>query len=249
MVEKMPEKYKGEWHKGNGRNYQEARKWTPFEKEWVLALRKEGHTYDEIAESIGRTRAATQIKIKRLWKNRGGYNEAHEEDKRINNAEFLDIIKPETILDLYCGANNQYKAYKTTRNDKNESYEAEYHMDALKLLCKLYIDDQTYDYIDIDPFGSGYECFDLAIRMGNKGIAITLGEMGHKRFHRLDFVRRYYGIETLEDFTVENIIKEIQKIGQRHKKELITWRIKRWKNIVRIYLIIEPIKITEMWEK
>lgn len=78
---------------------------------------------------------------------------------------------------------------------------------------------------------------------------MTLGELGHLRWKRLDFVRRYYGIETLEDFTIDNLIAEIQKIGLRNKKHLEPAFIKEWNQIGRVYFTIHPVKITEQWEK
>ena len=111
----------------------------------------------------------------------------------------------------------------------------------------LYVDKQNkyykeYDIIDLDPFGSAYDCFDLAIKMAKKGLIITFGELGHKRFKRLDFVRRYYGIETLEDFTTDNLIKHIIKIGERNKKILKPIYVKEWRNISRVYFRIENTK-------
>jgi hypothetical protein len=247
-IPRMPEEYKGEIIKGNGISKTETRRWTEPECDWVLQMKKDGYSYNQIAESVGRSPESTSIKVKRLWKERGGYNRHHLEAKEKANKAFIDEIKPITALDLYCGDSLQYQELKTTRNDKNRQYEADYNMDALKCLCKLYAEGQKYDFIDLDPYGSAFECFDLSIAMAKKGIAITLGEMGHKRYKRLDFVKRYYEIETFEDFTVENIIKKIQKIGERHKKQLEVWSVQRWTNIVRVYFKIKPYKITEQWE-
>ena len=51
-----------------------------------------------------------------------------------------------------------------------------------------------FDLIDIDPFGSAYDCFDLSIKIAEKGLIITYGEMGHIRWKRLDYVNRIYNI-------------------------------------------------------
>ena len=123
-----------------------------------------------------------------------------------------------------------------------------YHLDALKLLCKLYCEGKTFDLIDLDPFGSAYDCFDLAIKMAKKGLVITLGELGHKRWKRLDYVERYYGITNLEDFTIDNLINHIQQLGMKNKKRLVVYEKKEWKNIGRVYFKIEPYKITKQWD-
>ena len=54
-------------------------------------------------------------------------------------------------------------------------------MDALKFCCYEYYCGNQYDLIDIDPFGSVYDCLELAIKMAKKGIIVTYGEYGHKR--------------------------------------------------------------------
>lgn len=158
-------------------------------------------------------------------------------------------INPKTILDLYCGTKSFYKELGATTNDINKSIESDYHEDAFKLICKLYCEGKKYDLIDLDPFGSAYDCFDLAIKMANKGLVITLGELGHRRWKRLDYVRTHYDIENLNDYTIENIIKYIQKIGKRNKKKLEVWKYKEWRNTGRVYFKISNIKITEQWNK
>ena len=115
------------------------------------------------------------------------------------------------------------------------------------LIHKLYYDGCRYDVVDLDPFGSAYECLDLAVKMADKGLVVTFGEMGHKRFKRLDFVSRYYGINTMEDFKVENLIQEVQKVGARNKKRLTPVLTGNWNLISRVYFVIEPMKITEQW--
>ena len=107
----------------------------------------------------------------------------------------------------------------------------------------LYYADERFDLIDLDPFGSAYDCFDLAIKMAKRGVIITFGEIGHKRFKRIDFVSRYYGITNFEDFTIENLIKEVVRIGHRNKKELIPTIVREYKNITRVYFKIEQYKI------
>ena len=121
-------------------------------------------------------------------------------------------------------------------------------MDSLKLLCQLYSEDKKFDFIDLDPYGSASDCFDLAIKMANKGIAITFGEIGHKRFKRLDYVRRHYDIHTLDEFTTDNLIKYVQKIGVKNKKNLVVYRKCEWNGISRVWFLMEGLKITEQWD-
>ena len=246
----MPNEYKGEFGKGGGYTKTAPRKWTAEETEWVKSLMEQGYTNKEIAVSIDRTEISTQIKIKRLGKKDRTYNEEHREEKYRINDEFIQHIKPSSCIDVYAGARSYYEGKCCViANDKDEKAETLYHMDALKFCCYLYEKNRTDDIVDLDPFGSAYDCFDLAIKMAKKGLVITFGELGHKRWKRLDFVSRHYGIKTLEDFTLDNLIEHVQMIGQRNKKSLQVFAKREWRNIGRVWFTIEPLKITEQWEK
>lgn len=246
----MPDEYKGNFRKKNKYNDDVAREWTNDEIKWCLNLKEKGFTIKEIAQSIDRGTTSVSIKMKRLSKKNDNYNTNHIDEKYEINKLFFDIIKPKTILDVYCGTKSYWKNntnVAVTTNDKDDSIEADFHLDALKFLCLLYADGKKYDLIDLDPFGTSYECFDLAIKMANKGIIITLGEMGHKRFKRFDFVRNAYGINNIDNFNSLNMIKEIKRIGLINKKKLTIEFIKDWNGISRVWLSIEKYKSTEQW--
>lgn len=251
MVPKMPEEYKGKVNKNGGYTTSSPRVWTLEELNWVDDLLNKGYTIKEIAESVERTVTSVAIKVKRLGKKDGSYNADHVKEKYEINQKFLDEIDPITALDCYAGEKDFYfdaLQYRSLSNDINRDYDTTYHMDACKLLCKLYSEDNTFDLIDLDPYGSAYDCFDLAIKMAQKAIVITFGELGHKRWKRLDFVSRYYGITNLEDFTLQHLIEHVQMIGRRNKKNLVVCYQKEWRNIARVWFKIEPLKITEQWE-
>jgi hypothetical protein len=250
-VPKMPENFKGK--KGTKGKYikNNPRKWTQEEINWCLNMKAKGYTIKQIAESVERGEVSVSIKMKRMTKKQDTYNEPHKEDKYLTNLSFYTDILPKSILDLFAGNKSWWELNcpmsKIITNDMNPKAHTEYHTDALKCICKLYAEGNKYDLIDLDPYGSAYDCFDLAIKMAKKGLIVTLGEMGHKRWRRLDYVRTHYGIEKFEDFRVERLVEEIQKIGERNKKHLRVWKLKEWRNIARVYFTIEPLKITEQW--
>lgn len=245
----IPDDFIGKYNKSCGYTKTKPRVWTDEEINWVQNLISQGYTNKEIAVSIGRSETSVSIKIKRLSKKQGTYNKKHILEKYELNKEFLSEINPESILDLYCGTKNFYKGLNVTTNDIDKNIEADYHEDAFKLLCKLYASGNKYDLIDLDPFGSAYDLFDISIKMAKKGLVITLGELGHKRWKRLDYVKTHYDINELDNFTIENIIKYIQKIGERNKKKLEVWDYREWQNTGRVYFKISGIKITEQWGK
>lgn len=242
---KMPEEYKGGYRKRSNKTGYNPRIWTKKEIEWVHMLKDKGLSNTQIAECIDRDITQVSIKIKRVAKKDKVYNKGHVAEKYFTNELFFETINPKSVLDVYSGAESWYlkKGIKLTSNDKDKSYTADFNMDALELLCKMYLERRKYDLIDLDPFGSAYDCFDLSIKMAKKALVITLGEMGHKRFKRLDFVRRYYGIENMESFTSEKLVEEIVKIGIRNKKKLVPIFIKDWRNISRVYFKIDSLNV------
>lgn len=72
--------------------------------------------------------------------------------------------------------------------------------------------------------------------------------MGHKRWKRLDYVQRKYGIKSLGQFTTDNLLKEVQRIAHKNKKEIRVHKVCEWKNISRAYLSVHSYKITSQWD-
>ena len=245
----MPDEYKGATKDKPFYAKTSPRMWTEKEIEWCQDLRAEGYSYSDIAISVGRSEPSVSIKLKRLRKSNGTYNSSHVSEKHAINDNFLSIVKPKTILDLYSGAISCYGNYDAdvTTNDINPRFKTDYNMDAYKCLCLLYAHDYAFDLIDLDSFGSSSDCFDLAIKMAKKGLIVTYGEIGHKRWKRLDYVSRHYGIDSLDDFNIYRLIDETNKIANRNKKRLVPYEVKNWNNISRVWYLIEDVKITEQW--
>lgn len=247
----LPQEYIGKTLKHGGITKFPPRKWTEKEIEWVLRLKDEGFTTKQIAIYTYRDPVGVSIKMKRLGKKDGvTYNEPHREDKYATNELYLNDLKPKSVLDLYSGDSFYTgKVPKLVTNDMSSEFDTTYSEKAEKLVCKLFYENAKFDLIDLDPFGSAYECFDLSIKMASKGLIITLGEIGHKRWQRLDFVRFHYGITSLEDFTTKNLVDYIIMLGKRNKKLLTPVFVKEYRNISRVYFKIEKFKTTEQWTK
>lgn len=235
----MPESYKGKYIKICNRN---GRKWTDEEFEWTRNLLNKGFNKNQIAVSIDRSVTGASSIIKHIRKQDNTYNKSHCNKKYETNIKFIERIKPKNVLDLYCGVNNFYKGKikNVTSNDKDKTIIADYNMAADKCIAYLYSQNKKYDLIDLDPYGSAYDCFDLAIKMAKKGIIITLGEMDCKRWKNERFIKRYYNM-SLEDFTLENIINHIKMIGMRNNKKINPVFIEEWKNIARVWFEIENV--------
>jgi hypothetical protein len=226
-------------------------KWTKKMEQDIVQYRKDGLNLKQISHLVKRSETSISIKIKRLTKKDETYNSDHRMDKYKVNQEFLQLIKPESLLDLYAGTRSFYeqKVFQLVSNDIFSISNTDYHEKAINLLYQFCLDKREFDIIDLDPFGSAIEEFHLAIKLAKKGIIITLGEMGALRFKRLDFVKRWYSnIKTINDFTSDNIIKELQRIASCYKKELIIFKKRDYNRISRIWFIIKPLKI-KVWEE
>ena len=227
------------------------RKWEEEDLARLKELKGRGISNKEIALDLDRTEVSVQIKLKRLKKGKATYNEKHRKDKYRANDEFLSILKPKSVLDVFAGEESYYKdkVENLVTNDKNvDFFNCDYNLNALSLLCNLYYQKRKFDLIDLDPFGSAYECFDLSIKMAKKGLIITFGEMGHKRWKRLDYVSRFYDINNLEEFRVNKMIDQVSVIAEQNHKKLEIVAIKEWRNIARCYFKLEKLKFN-VWEK
>lgn len=246
----MPKSYVGKELTNGGFTIYTPRQWTAEEIDWCLDLRNKGYSIQEIADSVCRDKASVSLKLKRLTKKNDTYNLEHLKEKYNLNDEFYEVIKPEKVLDVYSGKKHYWKSKcNCVSNDIDTEIEADYHMDSLKFLCQEFLKGNKYDLIDLDPYGSAYDCFDLAVKMAKKGLIITYGEMGHKRWKRLDYVGSIYGITDIKDFNIQALIAKTQDIARHNKKNLEVWRVCEWRNITRVYYIIQELKITEQWEK
>lgn len=247
---KMPDAYMGEYKKSGGYTKSTPREWTNAELEWVKELQQQNYNVDQIAESIGRTKTSVSIKLKRMSKKDRTYADGHIEEKYAINQMFLLMLKPDSVLDVYSGKTSWYdgRVKSLTSNDKMQDSKTDYHMDALRCICYLYQKKKKYDLIDLDPFGSAYDLFDIAIKMCRKGLVITFGELGHKRWNRVDYVSTHYGITEKDEITLNNMIAHVQMIGRRNKKILTPVFQKEWRNIGRAWFLVEDYKVTTQWE-
>jgi tRNA G26 N,N-dimethylase Trm1 len=224
----------------NGSIKSVPRKWTEENIQELLELKKTKSIKD-ISILINRTETSIRIKLKRLKKTDDTYNDKHREDKYKMNRIFINEINPETILDVYAG----YSYYKNTTklkvvdNDINGK-ETDFNLDSFDLLVKFR--KRKFDLVDLDPYGSAFNCFDLALQIAQKGLIITFGEYGHKRWRRSDYVKHRYNIQTYKDFYPSNFNKYIIERAKIYNKDLSVFISKDYGNIARTYFKIKHIK-------
>ena len=226
------------------------REWTEAELVWVSERVSDGFTCAEIAAAIDRTEVSVSTKMKRLSKSLDTYNEKHRDLKYAANSRFLDLINPSSVLDVFAG-NSFYLnrgISSVVTNDVDERFDTDFHDDALVLLCKLFADGKKFDVIDLDPYGSAYDSLHLSLKMARKGLVVSFGEWGQKRWRRFDFVRPRYGIDVLESFVAESFIDELKRLARLEKKQVTVVESIQYGNFLRVYCKLDKLLITEQWD-
>ena len=217
------------------------RKWTDEDVRQLMTAREAGATDAEIAQSLGRSEISVQIKRKRLSKKTDRYNDPHRSAKYAANSLFLNRVQPRSILDVYAGPTSYYegRGYKLETNDlkyQGHTYQA----DASRLCAQLYGSGKMYDVVDLDPFGSAHGCLENAVRIARHGLIISFGEIGHRRWKRLDYVSRTYRIEDMDDFTHQALEEYVMEVAGRFKKEATVFTRITPRNFARSYFLLSP---------
>ena len=213
------------------------RAWTEENIGELLGL-KINKSIKEISKIIDRTEISISIKLKRLKFSNDTYNEKHREDKYKRNSLFIDEINPKNILDVYAG-NSYYKKNTNIKVIDNDikGIETDYKLDAFEFLYKFR--KNKFDLVDLDPFGSAFNCFDLAIQIAQEGLCVTFGEYGHKRWRRSDFVKSRYNINIYEEFETEKFNQYVIERAKIFNKELSVFYCANYGNIMRTYFKIK----------
>jgi len=226
---------------------------TPELKEEIKRHGLRGVPIIDIAKYLG----IAYFKVKWIWRTikmemRGEdyslYAMSEHQEKYAANAQFFDLLKPESILDVYAGRSfwrqhveeNGYDCEVVT-NDINPEMEADYQLDSLEFLCLMY--PRKFDIVDLDPFGSAAKCVELAVQMARKGFIQSYGEMEYRRWREMNLVSRWYGIREWEDWTLDNLGEGTKRIAGRNLIDLEIVFIRHHKHMGRIWYTVGDIKI------
>jgi DNA (cytosine-5)-methyltransferase 1 len=220
-----------------------TRDWSQEEEDWAWDLYKEGYNYNQIAYSLDReSSSSVPIKMKRLKKKYGEYNDPHKEDKYEKNKHFIALFdnKNLTVLDCFCGDTKFYNNLCKTvhNNDINKSIVCDTNLDANDLLLNLIKENKTFDVVDLDPYGASIIYLDNALKVATQGLVMTLGEYGHKRWKRLDFISKHYDINVIEDLTIDNLIDNIIKKAKDKNITLTPVLVGKYNHIGRVWFTI-----------
>ena len=222
---RLPEIYKGDFKCDHFSMKTTPRKWTTNELIVLDFLMKKGLNNTVIKTCLDRSIESINSKVRRRKKLKDTYNVSHRDEKYMYNEKFINYLKPNSVLDVYAGKYSFYKDHNintVVSNDEKLDFNTDFHMKSHKLVEKLYLRGDKYDLVDLDPFGSAYDCFEYALKMAKKGVIITLGELGHKRFKRIDFVNKKYGIDNYTDFNTNKLVECIIKYAKSFDINLST---------------------------
>jgi hypothetical protein len=218
------------------------RPWSDADVQHLKDGIQKGLSLAEIAKQLNRSETALAIKRKRLGKENRTYNDKHKDEKYEANLTYLQALKPKSILDLYAGPKSFYRGLveKVVSNDL--IYDGHDYKDEAKyVLAQIYAKRERYDVVDLDPFGSAFDCFELAVQVAKKGLIVTFGELGHRRWKRNDYTRRTYRIYDIEALNLITMSAYVDEVARRYKKKAIAWKRCDWNNIGRVYFILEDL--------
>jgi hypothetical protein len=237
MISKLPKM--ANKHLLNGVIKSEPKGWSDEEIKKLLELKKLGFSFEQIGNIFERTAYSCNRKYYKLKKKLDTYNDKHRELKYEYNKQFLQNVDAESLLDAFSGGISWWKQneeLKVIDNDINIEG-SDYKLDAFDFLYQHR--KKKFDIVDLDPFGSAFDCFDFALQIAQKGLIITFGEIVGRRFNRQDFVEHRYGMNYIEDFTTQKLSDYVVKRALIYRKILTPIIKAEMTNISRVYYKIE----------
>jgi hypothetical protein len=223
----------------NGVIKSEPSRWSNQDCERLLSLKKEGASFEDIGKVFGKTGYACNRKYYKLMKKNDTYNLKHRKTKYLQNLRYLEQVQADSLLDVYSGGVSWWKSNSNLKVIDNDIKKqgADFAMDAYDFL--YHHRKQKFDIVDLDPYGSAYDCFDLALQIADKGMIITFGEIVGRRFNRMDFVEHRYDIKYIDEFTTNKLSEYVEQRGLIYRKKLIPIIKAEMTNISRVYYKIE----------
>jgi len=166
--------------------------------------------------------------------------------KQAVSLEFAKSINAKTILDVYAGRKSMWKdkGYRIVTNDIDKTAEVDFHMDADKFVSKIYSEKKKFDIVDLDPYGSAFQCIPTAVKLIKKGLIVSYGDYNNWRFHRYKIIVARYGnfkdIKNYKDFEDVMILHTMYLAEVYGKVKLEIWKFfKTSNNFFRVYYKIK----------
>jgi tRNA G26 N,N-dimethylase Trm1 len=149
-------------------------------------------------------------------------------------------------VDAFAGMNKKYatmKDVKVITNDIDQKCPTEYHLPADRFLSQMYADARNVDLVDLDPYGSCWDCLPLAIKLARKGLIISYGDFSNWRYKRWEIIQYQVGCipKDIDQYRGLLIGVTIQMAMSYAKKKLVpVYAFSPNKYFTRIYYQVQP---------
>lgn len=182
------------------------------------------------------------------------YNKEHRKQKNEANKRFWSNSKFDrntTVADFYAGEISVWKenSDNVISNDKCQKFKKnhKYHNSAHIALKNMKKDGYvSFDFVDLDSFGSNVDIIEDALQLATKGFAVTLGEFsaGYNRGRVKNNIKfqKCYGISFFDlkpETRTEQMIECIIKIGIKYNKKLTLVESQIYSKLSRVYFKID----------
>jgi hypothetical protein len=164
--------------------------------------------------------------------------------KQDTDRQFAQQIGAESIADVYAGASTKYTSVcsKVITNDIDQKCPTQYHLPADRFLAQMYGEARNIDLIDLDPYGSCWDCLPMAIKLARKGLIISYGDFSNWRYKRWEIIQYQVGCipKNLDEYKADLIGITIQMGMSYAKKKLVPlYAFTPNKYFTRIYYKVE----------
>lgn len=197
--------------------------WSESEEKRLLKMIKndEYDKNDMYSSFDSRPESSVDNKIRRLRKSNGLYNSRYATEKYEKNSEWIEMIDDRnrgklSVFDAYAGDGTSSTIYREYADqivacevEKNiyknlESTISKHETvfdDCINELMRRNIDQDTFTYIDLDPFGTPFDAVPLAIKLIKNGyMAVTYGDIKLQRWGRTNVLTKQYKMPTTTEW-------------------------------------------------
>ena len=170
---------------------------------------------------------------------------AMQPEKYVLNKKLIEELNIKTVCDAFAGLESSYNKLSNIdticSNDIAENANTNNHLKAFSFLALMIGNNKKFDLVDLDPYGSCYDCWPLAIRLAQKGLIISYGDYCNWRYKRTEIINSRYGeCNSVEEFE-QNLLRETERVAYNYGPKKLT-ALHIWKPnayFMRVYYKIE----------
>lgn len=172
------------------------------------------------------------------------YNEEQNLKQDVDR-KFVNELGVTSVVDAFAGDSKKYATLKNVTvitNDIDQKCNTQYHLPADRFLAQMYADARNIDLVDLDPYGSCWDCLPLAVKLARKGLIVSYGDFSNWRYKRWEIIQYQVGCipKDIEHYRAMLIGVTIQMGMSYAKKKLVPmYSFSPNKYFTRIYYKVE----------